>query len=328
MQQAEFFEVDNGDVRLRVVVSGTEQGTKHGGGPVILCVHGWPELWYSWRHQMQHFSARGFRVAAMDVRGYGGSSKPHPVSAYTMVSLTADVAAVIRALGDGPVILFGHDWGAPIVYNTALLYPELVSAVGGLSVPYRPAGDVPFLELAKQLYPDRFFYQLYFQQEGAVEAEVEADWPSALRKLYYALSGDAPLGEFVKEKPADAGLLDELVDPDPFPSWMSADDLQVYVDAFAAGGFRGPINRYRAQPQDFEDLAELRGRLLAQPACFIGGERDAVRLFVPGLDMYGDLAGGYEDLRENVIVPGAGHWIQQEAPGPTNEALQRFVEGL
>ncbi len=324
MQQAEFFEVNNGDVRLRVAIPGTKQGD----GPVILCVHGWPELWYSWRHQMQHFSARGFRVAAMDVRGYGGSSKPDPVSAYTMKLLTADVAAVIRALGDGPVILFGHDWGAPIVYNTALLHPELVSAVAGLSVPYRPAGEVPFLELAKQLYPDRFFYQLYFQQEGAVEAEVEADWPSALRKLYYALSGDAPLGEFLKEKPADAGLLDELVDPAPFPSWMSAEDLQVYVDAFAAGGFRGPINRYRAQPQDFEDLAELRGRRLAQPACFIGGERDAVRRFVPGLDMYGDLAGGYEDLRETVIVPGAGHWIQQEAPGPTNEALQRFLAGL
>ena len=328
MQQPEFVEIDSGEVRLRVAVQGPLQGTKQGDRPVILCVHGWPELWYSWRHQMQYFSARGFRVAAMDVRGYGGSGKPHPVSAYAMKSLAGDVAAVARALGDGPVILFGHDWGAPIVYNTALIYPELVSAVAGLSVPYRPAGDVPLLALFKQLYPDRFFYQLYFQQEGAVEAEVEADFPSALRKIYYACSGDAPLGEFVKEKPADARLLDELVDPDPFPAWMSAEDLQVYAAAFEAGGFRGPINRYRAQTQDFEDLAELRGKLLPQPACFIGGERDPVRRFVPGLDMYADLEGGYEDLREAVIVPEAGHWIQQEAPEATNVALQRFLESL
>jgi pimeloyl-ACP methyl ester carboxylesterase len=320
VQQPESVEIDNGDIRLRVAVQGS--------GPLILCVHGWPELWYSWRHQMRHLSAAGFRVAAMDVRGYGGSSKPHPVSAYVMTELAGDVAAVIRGLADGPVILFGHDWGAPIVYHTALLYPDLVRAVAGLSVPYRPAGDVPLLELWQQLYPDRFFYQLYFQREGAVEAEVEVDIPSALRKIYYAVSGDAPLGEFVKKKPADAGLLDDLTDPDPFPPWMSEADLQVYAAAFEAGGFRGPINRYRAQALDFDALAELRGRLLPQPACFIGGERDAVRMFIPGLDMYADLVGGYEDLRESVIVSGAGHWIQQEAPEATNAALRRFLEGL
>jgi pimeloyl-ACP methyl ester carboxylesterase len=320
MLEPEFIDIDNEGIPLRIAVQGT--------GPVILCVHGWPELWYSWRHQMTYFSALGFRVAAMDVRGYGGSGKPQNISAYTMKTLAGDVAAAIRALGGGPVILFGHDWGAPIAYNTALLYPDLVDAVAGLSVPYRPGSDVPMLALWKQLYPDRFFYMLYFQQEGAAEAEVEADIPSALRKIYYACSGDAPLAEFLKEKPAESGLLDGLIDPHPFPSWMSEADLQVYIAAFKASGLRGPINRYRAQMQDFEELAELRGRLLPQPACFIGGERDPVRLFVPGIDMYEDRAAGYQDLKEDVIVPGAGHWIQQEAPEATNAALRRFVQAL
>ena len=320
MLEPDFILIDNEGVPLRVAVQGT--------GPLILCVHGWPELWYSWRHQMTYFSGLGFRVAAMDVRGYGGSGKPTQVSAYAMSALAGDVAAVIRALGDGPVILFGHDWGAPIVYNTALLYPELVGAVAGLSVPYRPGTEVPMLSLWKQLYPDRFFYMLYFQQEGIVEAELEADIPSSLRKIYYACSGNAPLAEFLKKKPIESGLLDGLIDPSPFPSWMSEADLQVYNAAFEASGFRGAINRYRAQKLDFEELAEQRGRLLPQPACFIGGERDPVRLFVPGIDMYDDRAGGYQDLREDVIVPNAGHWVQQEAPEATNTALQRFVQTL
>jgi len=320
MPEPEFILIDNEEVPLRVAVLGT--------GPLILCVHGWPELWYSWRHQMTYFSELGFRVAAMDVRGYGGSGKPDKISAYSMRALASDVAAVIRALDDRRVILFGHDWGAPIVYNTALLYPELVSAVAGLSVPYRPGTEVSMLSLWKQLYPERFFYMLYFQQEGIVEAELEADIPTSLRKIYYACSGNAPLGEFLKDKPSESGLLDGMVDPKPFPSWMSEADLQVYTTAFEAGGFRGPINRYRAQMLDFEELTELRGRLLPQPACFIGGERDPVRLFTPGIDLYEDRASGYEDLKEDVIVPGAGHWIQQEASEATNAALLHFVKSL
>ena len=223
-----FTEVANGDVRLRVALAGD--------GPLILCVHGWPELWYSWRHQLEHFAAAGYRVAAMDVRGYGGSSRPEAIAAYTLRELCGDVAAVIEALSDQPAILFGHDWGAPIVYTTALLHADRVRAVAGLSVPFRPAGERSFLDIARELYPDRFFYQLYFQKEGAVEAEMAADWAGGLRRIYYAASGDAPADAFLIDKPADAGLLDGLVDPQPFPHWMSAADLDVFVRAFRAGG--------------------------------------------------------------------------------------------
>ena len=233
----DFVTVHNGPIALNVAVKGE--------GKLIVCVHGFPELWYSWRHQIDRFSARGYRVAALDVRGYGGSSKPSEISAYSMRNLTADVAAVIDRLGNGAAVLFGHDWGAPIVWNTALIYPEKVTAVAGLSVPYVPRGERSFIKLARSIYAGRFFYQLYFQQEGVAEAEFESDIPTALRKLYFAASGEGPLDALLAMKPADAKLLDGMADPRPFPAWMSEAELKVYADAFQAGGFRGPLNRYR-----------------------------------------------------------------------------------
>lgn len=319
MDAIDFITVPNGPIDLRVAIAGK--------GPVILCVHGFPELWYSWRHQIDYFSKRGFTVAALDVRGYGGSSKPEAVAAYTLRTIASDVAAVIDHLG-GKVILFGHDWGAPIVWHTSLLYPDKVAAVAGLSVPYVPRGQVSFLDAARAMYKDRFFYQLYFQQEGVAEAELEADIVGGLRKAYFAISGDAPLNKWIEHKPADAKLLDGMVDPQPFPSWMSEQDLQVYVDAFTASGFRGPLHRYRAQDIDFREMAEFAGKPVTQPACFIGGERDAVRAFIPGMDLYANPGIGCTDFRGSDILPGIGHWVQQEAPQQTNAALQRFIDGL
>lgn len=319
MGKIDFVTVHNGPINLNVAVAGK--------GPVILCVHGFPELWYSWRHQIDYFAQRGFTVAALDVRGYGGSSKPEAVAAYTLRNLASDVAAVIDHFG-GKVILFGHDWGAPIVWNTALLYPDKVTAVAGLSVPYVPRGPMSFLDIARAAYKDRFFYQLYFQQEGVAEAELEADIAGGLRKAYFAISGAAPLNKWLEPKPAGAKFLDGMIDPEPFPSWMSDKDLQVYVDAFRAGGFRGPLNRYRAQGIDFQEMAAFAGKPVTQPACFIGGERDAVRAFIPGMDLYANPGIGCADFRGSAILPGIGHWVQQEAPEQTNAALQRFLDGL
>jgi pimeloyl-ACP methyl ester carboxylesterase len=299
-----------------------------GDGPLIVCVHGFPELWYSWRHQMQYFAGRGYSVAALDVRGYGKSSKPHEVAAYTLRNLASDVAAVIDQLGNGKAILLGHDWGAPIVWHTSLLYPDKVTAVAGLSVPFFPRGAAPFLDIMKMIYKDRFFYQTYFQQEGVAEAELERDVSDSLRKMYFAASGDAPLNKWLEQKPASAKLLDGMVDPDPYPAWMSEKDLKVYVDAFRESGFRGPINRYRAQTLDFTDLAELSGKTIVQPSCFIAGERDLVRSFVPGTDLYAAPGAACADFRGATILPGIGHWVQQEAPSETNAALENFLRGL
>jgi pimeloyl-ACP methyl ester carboxylesterase len=267
-------------------------------------------------------------VAALDVRGYGGSSKPREIAAYSIRNLASDVAAVIDQLGDGRAILFGHDWGAPVVWNTALLHPGKVVAVAGLSVPFLPRGPVSFIDMAKVMYKDRFFYQLYFQQEGTAEAEFEADIPTSLRKSYFALSGAAPLNKWLEYKPADATLLDGMIDPQPFPDWMSEQDLQVFVEAFRAGGFRGPLNRYRAQNIDFAEMSAFAGKPVTQPSYFVAGERDAVRAFVPGMDLYANPGAGCTDFRGSLIVPDIGHWVQQEAPVATNAALEEFLKGL
>jgi len=318
----QFTKVRNGDVEINVAVKGE--------GPLILCVHGWPELWYSWRHQIEHFAPLGFKVAALDVRGYGDSSRPHPVSAYTMRNIASDVATVINAMGEGQAILFGHDWGAPIVWNTSLLHPAKVRAVAGLSVPYMPRGEQSFLKLAEQIYAGKFFYQLYFQNEGVAEAEFERDVRDSLRRIYYSASGDfrsEHAGAFMAKAPSD-GFLTGLPDPGTFPSWMSDADMDVFVAAFEKSGFRGPLNRYRAQHQDFDELEEYKGVKIMQPACFIAGEKDPVRRFVPGIDLY-DRAGDHlADFRGSTIIPQVGHWVQQEAPDETNRALEAFVRSL
>lgn len=299
-----------------------------GAGPVLLCVHGWPELAYSWRHQVSHFAARGWRVVALDVRGYGQSSKPEAVEAYTLRELAGDVAAVAAAWSEDPVVLLGHDWGAPIVYATTLFHPERVRAVAGLSVPFAPPSELAFPDLAAQRYEGRFFYQLYFQAPGVAEAEFEADVDAALRGIYWSLSGNAPLDHWLRERPPTETLLQGIEVPDPFPVWMTEADLAVYVRAFEAGGFRGPLHRYRAQRLDVEQLASVRGRSISQPACFVGGERDAVRHFVPGADLYADPGAACDDFRGSTLVPGAGHWVQQEAPEAVNAALEAFLGGL
>jgi pimeloyl-ACP methyl ester carboxylesterase len=253
--------VANGPIDLHVVVQDT--------GPLILCVHGYPELSYSWRHQIDHFSTRGYTVAALDVRGYGQSSKPTEVSAYSMRELTSDVAAVIDALG-GRAILVGHDWGAPIVWNTAVLYPDKVAAVAGLSVPYYPLRAVSFIERMREVYRGKYFYQLYYQTEDAAEAEMETDLARGLRMTYYSWSGDAPLmSELVKDKGPESSYLEGYVDPETLPAWLSEADLQVYVDAFSKGGVRAPLHRYRAHAIDAAEIGSQPVRLVLQPACFV-----------------------------------------------------------
>ena len=316
-----------------------------GEGPLIVCVHGWPELSYSWRHQLDYFSTRGYRIAAMDVRGYGNSSAPSEVDAYSMRSLCRDVATVVAALIDVPsdpsqppspsqhkAILFGHDWGAPIVWNTAVLFPELIRAVAGLSVPFVPIRSRSFIDIAAEVYRDRFFYQLYFQEEGRAEADFEADVGTALRKVYYALSGeglrDSNVNNAMRNKKKDDALLTDLIDPNPFPQWLTPDDLALFTSTFSRTGFRGAFNRYRAQTLDVTELADIAGQPVTQPACFIAGALDPVRNFVPGVDAYAKAGAHCRDFRGATILPGIGHWVQQEAPAATNEALAAFLASL
>jgi pimeloyl-ACP methyl ester carboxylesterase len=306
----------------------TIRAALEGDGPLVIMVHGWPELWYSWRHQIRALSAAGYRVVAPDVRGYGESDKPYPIEAYDMVEMTSDVVGLIEALGADQAILVGHDWGAPICWNTAALYPDRVSAIAGLSVPALRRGEVSSIDLWKQAYAGRFFYQLYFQAEGIAEAELEADIRTALRKIYFSYSGDRTPEDVraIEGKGPNATFLEGLRDPDPFPTWLTDEDLDYYAAAFTKGGFRGPLNRYRAQQRDWELLPQLSELVIEPPSCFIAGALDPVRGIVPGLDLYANAGAFCSDFRGSTIVEGGGHWIQQEKPQEVNRALLRFLD--
>lgn len=307
--------IDTGSARLRVAVEGT--------GPLVVMVHGFPESWYSWRHQMPVLAEAGYTAAAIDVRGYGGSDKPAEVAAYSMEALTADVAGVADALQpDVPAILLGHDWGAPIVWNTILSRPERFRAVAALSVPFAGVAKRPFNETFRRAFTDkgRFFYQEWFAQVGPAEAEAERDVRDFLRKFYYAISGDAPAGTW-PEKPAGATLLEGMVDPGVMPAWMSDADLDYYVAEFESSGFFGPLSRYRNHERDWAWQQQFVDRRIEAPALFIGGSKD------PATNGFGAMADPIAVMRPHVpnveghILDGVGHWTQQERPGEVNRLL-------
>jgi len=314
--------IETNGVRLRAAVQGQ--------GPLIVLVHGFPESWYSFRHQLDPLTRAGYRVAAIDVRGYGGSDKPQAIEAYSMKQLTSDVAGVVDALGGEPAVLVGHDWGAPIVWTTSMLHPTKVRAVVGMSVPHLGRPPRPLTEIYRAVYRDRFFYQLYFQQPGVAERELEADIPRSLRMIYYAASGacEGTQRAFMADKPQDANYLDGMVDPDALPTWLTPEDLAYFASQFEASGFRGPLNRYRNAERDFAELPELQGARIAQPALFIAGERDPVLDFMPGRKLTDGMDAHYADLRGKRLIPGAGHWVQQETPEPVNQALLAFLSSL
>lgn len=312
--------IDTGTARLRVAVAGE--------GPLIVLIHGFPESWYSWRHQIPVLAEAGFRVAVPDVRGYGGSDKPHAIEAYAIKELCGDIAGLIAALGAQQAVVVGHDWGAPIAYATALLHPARVRAVAGLSAPYAGRGPVPSIQLFRNIYQDRFFYQLYFQEPGVAEAELEADVRTSLRKFYYWGSGEARKANDRVANPTGPGLLDRLVDPAQFPSWLTDADLDYYASQFRDSGFRGPLNRYRNSERDFADLAAVESPLIAQPAAFLAGSLEPILGMIPGVDLVERMRAQCADLRQVKIMEGAGHWLQQERPAEVNAALLEFLATL
>jgi len=316
-------QIPTNGIRLRAAIAGE--------GPLVLMVHGFPEGWYSWRHQIGPIAQAGFTACAIDVRGYGGSDKPPEVADYSLERITTDVAGAIEALSpDGTAVLIGHDWGAPIVWNTALSRPDRVRAVAGLSVPWTGVPKVNFLDAVRAAFTakGRFFYQIYFQDEGVAEAELGADVRASLRKFYYAISGDAPDGTWPKNKAHGASLLDGLPDPEVFPAWLSKADEDHFVEQFTASGFRGPLNRYRNHARDFAWQQGFRDRQITQPSLFIGGERDLVLKMLPGVDPVALMTPHLPGLRGAHILPGIGHWTQQEAPGQVNRLLLEWLRGL
>ncbi len=318
----EFHLLESNGIKLRVALVGR--------GPLVLMVHGFPESWYSWRHQMGPLAAAGFAACAIDVRGYGGSETPHAVEAYAMENMAADVAGVIDALSPkAPAVVIGHDWGAPIVWHTAVLHPSKVRAVAGLSVPYFALPPAPLNQIFKAMFTDqgKFFYMEYFQAEGVAEAEFETDVRAGLRKLYGA-GGASSIGSWGGGKRHGETLLSGLDDPDPFPSWLNAADIDYYVGEFERSGFRGPLNRYRNFERDWAMMNAVEDRIIHQPSLFIAGENDMVLKMFGGGDIEARLREYLSDLRGFHLIPGTGHWTQQEAPDVTTGHLIDWLATL
>lgn len=318
MSQRNFEMIETNGVRLRCVVEGE--------GPLVILLHGFPQCWYLWRHQIDPIVDAGFRVAVPDQRGYGGSEAPPNINDYDIRTLTADVNGLAATLGESQYVVVGHDWGCLVAWNTALMYEDTCRAVMGLSVPTWRMGP-------NTVNPEgmdaQFWYIRYFQQPGVAEAELEADLRSALYKFHFSVAADAPANAFMSQlsHPATSGVLDVLPEPPAtMPAWLSAEDLDYYVKQYEKSGFRGPINWYRNIPTNNADTPELEGKKFSQPAAFAAGVDDPVLLFDP--DWQQKFPKGFNDLRFITLIEGAGHWLQTEKPEETTAAILKFLTQL
>jgi pimeloyl-ACP methyl ester carboxylesterase len=298
-----------------------------GTGPLVLFCHGWPESWYSWRHQLEAVSAAGFRAVAPDMRGYGGSEAPEPIESYAMPHLVGDMVELVGALGETKAVIIGHDWGAPVAWHAALWRPDLFTAVCGMSVPYAPPASVDILTALEKLGITDFYLQ-YFQKPGAAEAELEHDIKGALRRLYFTASGDLDDDKKGFGRLPDGTLLGNTALPAVLPPWLSEADLDYYTGEFARTGFRGGLNWYRNLRRNRELCAPWRGQPVDVPSLFIAGSRDGVLRFPAVQAQFDAFPKNLPGLRGKHIIEGAGHWIQQERPGTVSRLLVDFLKGL
>ena len=312
-------DIEVNGIRLNVVEAGS--------GPLVILCHGWPELAYSWRHQIPALAAAGYRVVAPDMRGYGRSDSPAEIDAFNIMQLVGDIVGLAAHYGDPHPVVVGHDWGANVAWNCALIRPDLFRAVVAMSVPFRPRGGMAPLQALKAVGVENFYWQ-YFQPPGVAEAEFEADIPATLRKVLFSGSGDAPRREgMALSLPAGSGFLDRSIDPAVLPGWLTEDDIAFMTDRFRGSGFRGGLNYYRNIDPNWSLTAPWAETGIAIPALFIAGTRDVV-ITGFGKSALEAMPASVPGLRRQVLIEGAGHWIQQERPAEVNAALLDFLAGL
>jgi pimeloyl-ACP methyl ester carboxylesterase len=299
-----------------------------GKGPLVIFVHGWPESWYSWRHQLPAIAAAGFHAVAPDMRGYGKTDKPAAVEDYDIQHITADIVGIVDALGEKTGVVVGHDWGSIVAWNCMLLHPGRFTGLVAMSVPYGGRGPESPVESWKKAYGDNFFYILYFQEPGAAEKEFDADPRGILSRLY--LSPDSPreAPTVTDPKRAAGGWIPRLGAAKGLPGWLTQADLDYYVSEFKEAGFRGGINYYRNFGRNWETTAQLTGATIKQPVLFIAGEKDIVIRGATADQLTATMKNVAPDLRGVKLIPGVGHWVQQESPEETNKAILEFLTTL
>jgi pimeloyl-ACP methyl ester carboxylesterase len=316
--------IDTNGIRMHVA----EQGQ----GPLVLLCHGFPELWYSWRHQLEALAAAGFHAVAPDMRGYGQTDRPEAIEQYTLLHLVGDMVGLLDAFNQETAVIAGHDWGAPVAWHAALLRPDRFRAVVGLSVPFLARGQVYPSRTAPET-KDAVFYQSYFQAPGVAEADLGHDVRLSVRSSFFGASGNAPPAPSTADGhvfmvPRKGGMMANRVNPASLPPWVSEADVDFYVDNFTRTGYRGGLNWYRNIDRNWQLLAPFSGSKITVPAMLIAGDRDLVLAF-RGMDqVMADLANQVPKLQKTLILPGCGHWTQQERPHEVNAALVDFLKQL
>ena len=311
--------VETNGVTLHV----TEAGER--GAPVIVLLHGFPELGFSWRHQIPALAAAGYHVLAPDQRGYGGSSRPSRIEDYDVVKLTGDVVGLLDDVDAETAVIAGHDWGSVVATNFPLLHPDRISACVAMSVPPIPRSQVRPTEAWRAAFGENFFYILYFQDPGPADAELDGDPARALRRLLGGIRSADGENVFVQmATPGPAGFIERLPEPDGRPTWITADEVDHYVAAFTESGFTGPLNWYRNFDRNWELTASTPAATIDVPTLFVGGTADPALMMTPRDRVRGVVSGPYRE----VLIDGAGHWLQQERPDEVNAALVDFLAGL
>jgi epoxide hydrolase A/B len=322
--------IESNGIRLNIA----EQGT----GPLVLLCHGFPESWYSWRHQIDALATAGFHAVAPDMRGYGKSDRPEAIDQYTIFHLVGDLVGLLDALETPKAAIVGHDWGSTVAWQAARLRPDRFAAIVSLSVPFRPRGPVRPTSVMPRT-ADAQFYQLYFQEPGIAEAELERDPRRTVRGMLYGGSGEgaAAFRAAAAKRGASPGVGmvrfggGMLPGPEvqvPLPSWLGEADIDFYAAEFARSGFRGPLNYYRNVDRNWEQMAAFAGLKVTVPALYVAGDQDMV-LAAPGTaEHLANLKRFVPQLRDIQMLPGCGHWTQQERPKEVNAAIIDFLRGL
>jgi pimeloyl-ACP methyl ester carboxylesterase len=307
-----------GDLQFDVLIAGE--------GPLVMLLHGFPETSRSWRAQVEALAKAGYTAVAPDLRGYGGSSKPTHVEDYALMKSVGDVVGIADALGANRFAVVGHDWGGGLAWQTALALPERVAAVFVLSFPFAVRSPKPPDLTFATIPREKFFYIRYFQEIGRPERELDRDLKHSLKTLYWAASGDAPLGQWQVPKQGDAGILDNQTPPSGELTWLSDAEVAACAATFEGAGFAPPLNWFRNMLRNWQETELFAGAKVRQPAGFMVGEKDIALLMLR--DAVETIAENVPDLRVNLTLPGAGHWTQQEAPEAVNATLLGFLDGV
>ena len=320
MTQPKLHFIQSNGIKMRIAEMGS--------GPLVILVHGWPESWYSWRHQLPALAAAGYRAVAPDMRGYGKTDKPKAVEDYDIQHLTADLVGILDALGEKTAILIGHDWGSIVCWNAMLLHPQRFTSLVAMSVPYSGRGQQSLVQSLTRALGENFYYILYFQEPGVAEKEFDADPRGILSRLY--LSPDSPreAPQVTDPKRVAGGWIPRLGAPKGLPSWLTKEDLDYYVEEFKSAGFRGGINYYRNLQRNWDTTPQLANAKVTAPVLFLAGDKDVVIRGATAEGLKSSMRNAVPGLRDVKLIPNTGHWVQQERPNETNEAILAFLKTI